>query len=681
MPLRKHTPKRRAPYLDLKPMVSEADLNATNRPPQTIKHPASKGSFRLHRPSRYLPSWSSSLEAMDLSRPKMPVTITFSVPGTRPPVFVASSLTSPPWAPIEMDIKDERTTAGDLVFEKTFDAIEPGEYQYKFRLGPGDWWVCDESAPIVCDDSGNRNNLLRITEPRSPALDRSEPSPTRSTSSAPEVATENATSRDQAEDGEAGKSRPDPAPAPLPFTVVDKAPDAEQPVYGGKRSSSLGEDASKRTADAEPDGEFEPLETNSSLAKSETQDALSVPAVVVEKVDDAPAHGDDLGAGATRGQHDAHAKRAADAEPDEVVVTGDVDEPKELSRLRLVPESEGPGETQAVEDQPSPLLPHEELEPLSDEAPLLPHERSTSVSNAGSEDDQDAVASADFAPVEFDGDVPLFRHESISVADSPPRSPSQTRPKSHTSLQDMMDEEDINDPSIEPFPTRRETIYEHLQTLAAHHRMEVDITLPEDAETSPHRKTSRSSSSELLPPASPLDSIKEAEEIEEEDADKLPSPMAPESVVERPIPAVPTPPLTPKDDDNTKRHDRADSLVTVTGEESSRDGKSQANDTNGTEELAAQTNAEPAVASAEVERPSTSHSAKVTPNQKHSSFLIKFWNNLFGSWLGPVVRWFSRVCGGQGRATVLVLAIGTAIIAYSFQSTLLGTEVSSVADQ
>lgn len=516
-----------------------------------------------------------------------------------------------------MSVKDERTASGDLVFEKSFDAVESGEYQYKFRLGPGDWWVCDESAPIVCDDAGNRNNLLLVTPPQSPALDKGGP---RSTSSAPEVAAEDATTSDKLKDGE-----------------------------------------------------------------GDTQNNISVPSVVIEKTDDEPAHGDDLGANATQGQQDAHEKRAADAEPDKVVVTGDVEEPKELSRLKLVPESELPAETPTMEDQHSPLLPHEELEPLSDdEAPLLPHERSTSVSNAGSEAGEDAIAAADFAPVEFDGDMPLFRHESISVSavDSPPRSPSQSQHKSHTSLKDIMDEEDINDPSIEPFPTRRETIYEHLQTLAS--RREVDIALPEDIDTSPRRKTSRSSS-EHIPPASPLDSIKETEESEGEDVDELPSRTIPEPVVERPIPAVPTPPLTPKDDEDGKRHDRADSLVTVTGEENSRDAEGQSNDTDGTKGLSNpephSASLEPSAASAEVDRPSTSHSAKVTPNKQNSSFMIKFWNNLFGSWLGPVVRWFTRVCGGQGRATVLALAIGTAIVAYSYQSTLLGTAAPSYVDQ
>lgn len=36
---------------------------------------------------------------------------------------------------------------GEQHFWQEFD-LEEGEYQYKFRLGPGDWWVLDETTPI-----------------------------------------------------------------------------------------------------------------------------------------------------------------------------------------------------------------------------------------------------------------------------------------------------------------------------------------------------------------------------------------------------------------------------------------------------------------------------------------------------------------------------------------------------
>jgi hypothetical protein len=55
-------------------------------------------------------------------------------------------------------IKNEQ---GEYQFSKTF-AAEEGEYQYKLRLGPGDWWVCDDSKPKVDDGTGNQNNLVVV---------------------------------------------------------------------------------------------------------------------------------------------------------------------------------------------------------------------------------------------------------------------------------------------------------------------------------------------------------------------------------------------------------------------------------------------------------------------------------------------------------------------------------------
>jgi len=75
----------------------------------------------------------------------MDVTIDFRSPGAQPPVYLAGSLTTPPWEPQEMIYEGE----GDhLHFYKKVENVQDGEYQYKFRLGPGEWWVLDESASV-----------------------------------------------------------------------------------------------------------------------------------------------------------------------------------------------------------------------------------------------------------------------------------------------------------------------------------------------------------------------------------------------------------------------------------------------------------------------------------------------------------------------------------------------------
>ncbi|EHY57964.1 hypothetical protein HRR83_009453 [Exophiala dermatitidis] len=87
-------------------------------------------------------------------------TITFNKPGVQAPVYVAGNFTN--WTPIEM--KHEPVEKDGVVenhFSYTVD-LEPGEFQYKFRLGPGDWWVLDESTPTANDGAGNINNVLAV---------------------------------------------------------------------------------------------------------------------------------------------------------------------------------------------------------------------------------------------------------------------------------------------------------------------------------------------------------------------------------------------------------------------------------------------------------------------------------------------------------------------------------------
>jgi hypothetical protein len=73
--------------------------------------------------------------------PSSTFTITYSKPGTVPPIFVAGSFTSQPWEPQELDHNGDE---GSGSFSRTF-SVDPGTYQYKFRLGTGDWWVVDET--------------------------------------------------------------------------------------------------------------------------------------------------------------------------------------------------------------------------------------------------------------------------------------------------------------------------------------------------------------------------------------------------------------------------------------------------------------------------------------------------------------------------------------------------------
>ncbi|KAF7944099.1 hypothetical protein EAE96_010509 [Botrytis aclada] len=91
---------------------------------------------------------------------KTSVVITYSKPGTAPPIYLAGSFPESGWQPREMEYKNVSTD--HYVFSKAVEVEEGKEYQYKFRIGDGDWWMSDEDAPIVVDDIGNRNNLLSV---------------------------------------------------------------------------------------------------------------------------------------------------------------------------------------------------------------------------------------------------------------------------------------------------------------------------------------------------------------------------------------------------------------------------------------------------------------------------------------------------------------------------------------
>ena len=75
---------------------------------------------------------------------KVPITISYNKPGTQPPVYVAGSYSEPQWQPEEMEAAADEQ--GNYIFKKEFH-VKPGCIsQYKFRLGPGDWWVLDEET-------------------------------------------------------------------------------------------------------------------------------------------------------------------------------------------------------------------------------------------------------------------------------------------------------------------------------------------------------------------------------------------------------------------------------------------------------------------------------------------------------------------------------------------------------
>lgn len=73
------------------------------------------------------------------------VTVKFSKPGTQPPLFLAGSFSEPAWQPQEMQYTTNE--AGEHEFYKEVQVEEGTAYQYKFRVGEGDWWMLNEDSP------------------------------------------------------------------------------------------------------------------------------------------------------------------------------------------------------------------------------------------------------------------------------------------------------------------------------------------------------------------------------------------------------------------------------------------------------------------------------------------------------------------------------------------------------
>jgi len=189
---------------------------------------------------------------------------------------------------------------------------------------------------------------------------------------------------------------------PIPFVVVEKVADKEQPENGDTESHPLATDVAKRTADFQPDFETTYEEQP---ADAEPPKSPEVPLLVVEKTDDRPAYGDDFGDDATTAQKVAHDMRAADALPDKLVV-----------------KPEGHIEPGTEEDQAAPLFRHESIvadEPSSTPALDTIDEVSVQPSTDQTSSEEDIINTPSDPSESQDEDEsntePLMPHEMQSV--------------------------------------------------------------------------------------------------------------------------------------------------------------------------------------------------------------------------------------------------------------------------
>ena len=172
-------PPHRSKAGDLVPSANvssnQSRITSLSKSIDSVLDPSGAGNRSASPPNRPLakfrPSWigpqPSKKTKADVVRHLEPimkqrVSIDFASTGLQPPVYIFTSLSHPQWEAIEMFPVKQMN--GEFTFVRNFD-VEEGEYQYKFRLGPGAWWVCDERKEVVDDGAGNRNNRVVVKNP------------------------------------------------------------------------------------------------------------------------------------------------------------------------------------------------------------------------------------------------------------------------------------------------------------------------------------------------------------------------------------------------------------------------------------------------------------------------------------------------------------------------------------
>ncbi|POS85825.1 hypothetical protein EPUL_003365 [Erysiphe pulchra] len=85
--------------------------------------------------------------------------IRYSSKDAKSPVYIAGTFTNPPWQLLKMKSLEPETSI-ESKFEIRLDLAKGQDYEYKFRVGRDEHWILNEEEPIVKDEAGNLNNLL-----------------------------------------------------------------------------------------------------------------------------------------------------------------------------------------------------------------------------------------------------------------------------------------------------------------------------------------------------------------------------------------------------------------------------------------------------------------------------------------------------------------------------------------
>lgn len=408
----------------------------------------------------------------------------------------------------------EKKADSEYRFFKWFTG-EDGEYQYKFRLGPGEWWATDDSKPMVDDGSGNKNNLLVVKA--TPASGTSAPT------------------------------------APTP---------ADQPRVTSARSVPQPKDVPELPKQASISEPVAPAPTSSAQApKTETTSQSAADSALSNK-----PHGIQLpGLGFDKLKH-AHTPAPAPAMAHEVVP-----EPHKAEKVQNVslPSASSLFATLAspavASPAVAPLMKHEYFTlptQVRDQRDAKPEESDHGDEHGVEHDGPPLLQHESLAPAsEEQTQAPLMRYESMALghhkhdADAGPGafSPSvSSLSSSHSSMEHAVaPEPGPNDHSLEHFPSDQDGIFAHIRRAS--------MTAAEDEVRNAIKGWSKSppASGQGSPLAS-LPSVQEDEdeelaelraaEYEEYDQERANSEELDPVAEERPAPPL-TPPMTPHEAD------------------------------------------------------------------------------------------------------------------------------------
>lgn len=546
------------------------------------------------------------------------IKITYNHAGLQPPVYIAGSLDESQWQPVEMSVSHKQD--GELEFFKEFDA-EEGEYQYKFRLGPGDWWVLDENEQVVDDGAGNRNNMV-VVKPVVAEKESMIETHVMDQATAPVQAPE------QTED--ASVRAPIPVPAMLRYEET-KTDDTEH-------------DPQTDSIPPVPVSSNEPEHVKQEVVAAHAEEDVTAPIQEPEKSSSAQDEEEEkLESSPLFSQESFTDKRQDSKRPSVSSNDDDEDEPQQL----LPHES--------VWDEPQQRLPHESHQ---EQAPDSSAVEDFDDDEDFEEDEQPPLFRHEsFAPHDVES-APLFQHESISNDDHQQLSSRSVRSNSSASLGSHrsrhVDSNDLNDPSLERFPTDQAGIMAHLQRTET--RLREDEASFQGTPASPSMASLGSFEAETLrqvaPPAemaplsqvtsAQLDCITESEEPSserpekktdvKEDAPIQPparkqSPKLTISPSHEPVRGPLTPPMTPIDEPQADGSAHDGAAETFENIHLKTPDKARTRPDNATDNIASRS-----------KTPSID-AMSISESKQANGVLSSFWD------------WFTGLCGGRLQAT------------------------------